>query len=192
MILGIDWLKSYGQVTFDFQQNAITISKEGQPLVLRGIGEKAQLKILTANQWYQEYPFGECCVLQQCNNTQDEQEMPLNPELSMLLDQYPDIFEEPKGLPPQRKEDHRIPLQPGTMPVNLRPYRHSHEQKSEVERQVREMLETSIIQTSNNTFASPVLLVKKKDGSWRMCVDYRISTKPLLKISSQSLLSMIY
>ncbi len=102
LILGIDWLRSYGQVTFDFQQNATTISREGQQIVLRGIGEKAQVKVLTANQWYQEYPFGECCVLQQCNNIQEEEKETLDSELSMLLDQYHDIFEEPKGLPPQR------------------------------------------------------------------------------------------
>ncbi len=107
--------------------------------------------------------------------------MTLDPELSRLLDQYPDVFEEPKGLPPQRREDHRIPLQPGTMPVNLRPYRHSHEQKSEVERQVKEMLEASIIQCINSPFASPVLLVNKKDGSWRMCVDYRHLSKATIK-----------
>ncbi len=145
------------------------------------MGEKAQLKVITANQWYQEYPLGECCILQQCNNIQNEKEIPIDPKLSGLLDQFSDVFEEPKELPPQRSEDYRIPLQPGTIPVNLRPYRHSHEQKNKVERQVKEMLEASLIQTSNIPFASPVLLVKKKDGSWRMCVDYRHLNKATIK-----------
>lgn len=69
----------------------------------------------------------------------------------------------------------------GANPVNIRPYRHSHEQKREIERQVREMLESAIIQVSNSPYASPVLLVKKKDRSWRMCVDYRQLNKLTIK-----------
>lgn len=54
MVLGIDWLKSYSEILFDFQQNSITITKDGHPLVLKGISEGAKLRLITANQWYQE------------------------------------------------------------------------------------------------------------------------------------------
>ncbi len=113
-------------------------------MVLKGMGEMATLRIITANQWYQEYTLGECCVIQQCNRANSEAGESISPELTQVLEQYPDVFVEPKGLPPQRREDHRIPLQPGTTPDNLRPYRHTHEQKGKVERQVKEMLEASI------------------------------------------------
>nr|GEW78220.1 retrotransposon protein, putative, unclassified [Tanacetum cinerariifolium] len=53
------------------------------------------------------------------------------------------------------------------------PYRIPYLQKSEIEKQVKEILSSGIIQYSNNPFASPVLLVLKKDGTWRLCVDYR-------------------
>ncbi|XP_020082221.1 uncharacterized protein LOC109705849 [Ananas comosus] len=166
VLLGIDWLRVYGKVTFDFQQNSITVTKDGQALVLKGMGEQAKLQLITAGQWYQELQLGECCVLSPISiEAASEGEPELPPELKEVLNQYSDVFEEPKELPPQRSSDHKIPLQPGATPVNIRPYRHAHEQKGEIERQIKEMLEAAIIRPSNSPFASPVLLVKKKDGT---------------------------
>lgn len=57
--------------------------------------------------------------------------------------------------------------------VSVRPYRHSSTQKDVIEELVRELLHRGLIQLSNNPFSSPVVLAKKKDNTWRMCVDYR-------------------
>ncbi|GAA0163954.1 hypothetical protein LIER_19701 [Lithospermum erythrorhizon] len=59
------------------------------------------------------------------------------------------------------------------MPRKLRPYRHSHNKKQEIEKIIAELLESGFIQPSQSAFVSPVILVKKKDGSWRFCMDYR-------------------
>lgn len=83
------------------------------------------------------------------------------------------MFQEPTGLPPVRALGHAIHLIPGATPVNCRPYRYSPLQKDEIEKQVSKMLAEGLITPSMSPFASPVLLVKKKDGSWRFCVDYR-------------------
>ena len=69
--------------------------------------------------------------------------------------------------------DHKIHLQPGSALVNLRPYRYPYFQKDFLEKLVKEMLDCSFICHSNSPYYSPVLLVKKKDGSWRFCVNYR-------------------
>lgn len=62
---------------------------------------------------------------------------------------------------------------PGAQPVKVRPYRYSPIQKSEIEKQLKQMLSQGVIWPSASSFASPALLVRKKDGTWRFCVDYR-------------------
>lgn len=94
-------------------------------------------------------------------------------QMQKLLEEYKDIFEEPQGMPPPREHDHKIPLIPCSQPVNQRGYKVPYIQKAEIERQIKEMLRTGVIQKSSSPFASPIILVKKKDGTWRMCIDYR-------------------
>ncbi|KAG8076705.1 hypothetical protein GUJ93_ZPchr0006g45341 [Zizania palustris] len=60
------------------------------------------------------------------------------------------------------------------VPVVVRPYRYAHAQKEELEKQCCEMLQSGVIRPSTSAFSAPVLLVKKSDGSWHFCVDYRV------------------
>lgn len=86
-------------------------------------------------------------------------------QIQQLLKEYPHVLTEPVGLPPQRSHDHRIPLLPNNKPTALPPYRYSYFQKNEIERLVKEMLAAGIIRPSKSPYSSPVLLVKKHDGS---------------------------
>nr|KYP75814.1 Retrotransposable element Tf2 [Cajanus cajan] len=95
------------------------------------------------------------------------------PPLQSLIHKYASLFTAPTSLPPPRPTDHSITLQPNTAPISVRPYRYPHFQKQEIESQVKKMLDSGFIKPSTSPYSSPVLLVKKKDGTWRFCVDYR-------------------
>lgn len=101
-------------------------------------------------------------------------------ELKRLVAEFPSVIETPTGLPLSRRSDHRIVLQDGVLPVFVRPYRYNHSQKDEMEKLVSEILAAGIIQPRCSPYSSPVLLVRKKDGSWRYCVDYRALNKVLV------------
>lgn len=96
-----------------------------------------------------------------------------HPELIEMLRDYQDVFEEPNGLPPERGIEHQITLKENSIPKHQYPYRASYSQKDVIKKIVNEMLQTGIIRNSQRPFTSPMIMVKKKDGTWRLCVDYR-------------------
>ena len=93
-------------------------------------------------------------------------------ELQDLLLQYHTLFETPKRLPPPKRHDYKIKLTDEGQTVKIRPYKYFAVQKDEIERIVAEMKETGIIQDNHSSFSSLVVLMKKRDESWRLCVDY--------------------
>lgn len=97
--------------------------------------------------------------------------------LTPVLEAYSQVFEEPKELPPSRGKEHAIVLRTDAQPVSVRPFLYPQAQKEDIEKQVANILAAVIIRESSSPFSSPVLLVKKKDGSWRFCIDYRALNK---------------
>ena len=65
--------------------------------------------------------------------------------------------------------------------VKIKPYRYPSIQKDEIEKMVYEIKEVGIIQDNTSSFVFPIILVKKKDGSWRLCVEYRQLNKLIVK-----------
>ena len=98
-------------------------------------------------------------------------------QLLVVLEKYSEFFSEPSTMPPARSFDHPINLFPNQGPVSVHPYRYPYVQKEEIERQVIELLTKGLIRHSRSAYSSPVILVRKKDQSWRMCIDYRALNK---------------
>ena len=161
IIICMDWLEAFSPMTVHWQQKWMQISYEGQSIILQG-----ELPVQLDNLLIQ------VCVL--TDSVVQQSELSLLPlDIRLLVDQFGELFEEPSELPPSRACDHDIPMIPGARPVNIRPYRYPPALRDEIEKQVADMLQKGLMQPSSSSFSSPILLVKKKDGSYRFCVDFR-------------------
>ena len=99
------------------------------------------------------------------------------------MEEFKDVFpdELPRGLPPKRSVDHRIELEPGAAPPYKGIYRMSPAELDEMRKQLDDLQSAGFIQPSKSPFGAPVLFVKKKDGSMRMCIDYRAPNRVTVK-----------
>ena len=99
-----------------------------------------------------------------------------------VLQKFEGVFAPPPdGLPPDRDVGHTIPLEPGHAPPWRPLYRLSPAEKAEAEKQVKEYLAKGWIRKSQSPYGAPILFVKKKDGTLRMCIDYRAINKITVK-----------
>jgi hypothetical protein len=182
LVLGIDWLEKFSPMAYNWLEKWLEFQYNGSLIRLQGItaaplGELQEVSAEQVVKWNKGNDLWAVVLLEPSSKLSSltDQHMfagvPSN--IKDLIHDYESLFHEPKALPPSRTYDHAISLIPNATPVNFRPYRYSSEQKDEIERQVQSMLEASTIVPSLSPFASPVLLVKKKDNSCRFCVDYR-------------------
>ncbi|WVZ59186.1 hypothetical protein U9M48_009373 [Paspalum notatum var. saurae] len=147
LVLGTQWMVTLGRVVWDFVDRSVSFLNQGRQVSWSDVADhRPPLLAATTTP---------------------------NALLEELLHSFEGVFAEPAGLPPQRAWDHAIVLKPGSTPVAVRPYRYPVAHKDELERQCAAMLDQGIVRRSDSAFSSPVLLVKKQDGAWRFCVDYR-------------------
>jgi hypothetical protein len=103
-------------------------------------------------------------------------------EIIKVVSEFPDVF--PKdlpGMPPERKVEFAIELLPGTAPIFKRAYRVSGPELVELKKQIDELSEKGYIRPSTSPWAAPILFVEKKDGTRRMCIDYRALNEVTIK-----------
>nr|CAE05045.2 OSJNBa0049H08.6 [Oryza sativa Japonica Group] len=157
IILGMDWLaKHKGQI--DRAEKSIT---------LQGPGGK-QVRF-TSNT-----PTASRSILT-CLQVTTLESVP-------IVCEYPDVFpEELTSMPPDREIEFAIELAPSTAPIAKRPYRMAANELAEVKRQIEELESKGYVRPSSSPWGAPVLLVKKKDGSERMVIDYRALNEVTIK-----------
>ena len=103
-------------------------------------------------------------------------------DIEALLQKHKAISRDlPVGQPPDRGFEHIIELEEGTQAVITTPYRHPKRYKDEIESTIKELLKLGYIKPSSSPFASSVVLVKKKDRTLHMCIDYRALNKKTIK-----------
>jgi hypothetical protein len=196
VILGMDWISRWNPVP-DWQSGTLTVFFRGQSVVLPKYDESCKtprVYVLTAEKAAKQYKkMPERCflgVLQivtdpdddlhpddtACGNTPQfsggTENMQKN--VNSLLREFDDVCQPPSGLPPSRfGKDFTINLEPGSAATWDTRYRMSPAELEEVRRQLDVMLQNGWIRPSESPFGAPILLVRKKDGSLRMCVDYR-------------------
>ncbi|KAG9447555.1 hypothetical protein H6P81_013683 [Aristolochia fimbriata] len=176
MVLGVSWLATLGPVLTDYAARDFEFDYKGARIHWKGEQAhgvqptRCNSRVCAASMKLMLSPHSFALEL---SPNEHEQVRDYPTELSNILETFSDVFQKPQGLPPQRAQDHAIHLLPNSRPVNIKPYRYPYFQKQEMERLIIDMLKDGIIQPSTSPFSSPVLLVRKKDGTWRFCVDYR-------------------
>eukprot|EP00253_Pinus_taeda_P036042 PITA_36042 len=188
VVLGVQWLQYLGTIAFNFQERFMKFSSEGKEVELRGITGKPR-KIINSNRLTKLLKKEKRGLIAQlCSLEVPTSKSSISPDVQKALENHSKVFETPKGLPPIHDHYHSIHLIPGSVPPNIKPYRYPYAQKSEIECMVAEMLDDGIIQPNQSSFSTPVVLMHKKDGSWRMCPDYRELNKLTIKDKFPSLL----
>ena len=197
VILGAPWLSSFRVNVFDWEAKELQLGGGNKFFHLREDSfneeernpkkndkKESRLEFLSAVQFKKAVRKTEEVFLAvlQVENEEISNEKGKDPEVE-LPKEFQDVFPEdlPDGLPPERQVDHEIKLLPGSSATVRGMYRMSQPELEEMKKQLTELLKKGFIQPSKSPFAAPVLFVKKKDGTLRMCIDYRALNKITVK-----------
>jgi hypothetical protein len=181
IVLGADWLRTLGPILMDFKELTMQFDQEGHQYKFQGI-TTVHLRSLVPIAW-KSCSKKVILVLFPNSMPYKQQRHPqVSQDLQAILSKHQVVFSTPQGLPPScGVHDHSIPLVPGSLPPNIHLYRHPFSQKNEIEKMVQELLNAGIIHPSMIPYSSPMVMVLKKEGSWRMCPDFVPSTNLPLK-----------
>ncbi|GJS75333.1 putative reverse transcriptase domain-containing protein [Tanacetum coccineum] len=186
MIIGMDWLAKYHAVIV-CAEKIVRIPFGDEILIVRGDGSSnehgTRLNIISCTK-AQEYLTKGCHVFLANITTTKDKDKSKGKRLEdvPVVQEFPEVFpEDLPGIPPTRQVEFRIDLVPGATPVAWAPYRLAPSEIKELAEQLQEHTDKGFIRPSSSPWGAPVLFVKKKDRSFRMCIDYRELNKLTVK-----------
>ncbi|GKA47308.1 putative reverse transcriptase domain-containing protein [Tanacetum coccineum] len=176
-MIGMDWLANHHTV-IACDEKIIQIPYGDGVLIVQGDcsdkGKKLKLSIILCTKTQKYIKRGCLIFLAQVTKkeTKDKSEGKQLEDVSTVWD-FPKVFpEDLSGLPPTRQVEFQIDLVPGAAPAACTPYRLAPSKLQELSTQLQELFDNGFIRLSSSPWGAPVLFVKKKDGSFRMCIDY--------------------
>eukprot|EP00253_Pinus_taeda_P020164 PITA_20164 len=181
ILIGMDWLEKHWSLV-DCKTKVISYrDQQGNRKEMQGIKQPVQVRPITANQLIKCIRKG-CQVYAILVGYANYKDKSISLHGIPVIQEFTDVFpEEIPGLPPRRNIDFTIELIPEAAPVSRAPYRMSTPELTELKMQLQELLDKEYIRPSVSPWGAPVLFVKKKDGTLRMCIDYRQLNKLTIK-----------
>ncbi|GJX81331.1 putative reverse transcriptase domain-containing protein [Tanacetum coccineum] len=186
VIIGMDWLRRCHAVIV-CDEKLVRVPYGNETLTFRGNessnGRESRLTVISCSK-AQEYMAKGCQVFLAQISAKKEEDKSEGKQLKdvPIVRDFPEVFpEDLPGLPPTRPVEFQIDLIPGAAPVARAPYRLAPSEMEELSEQLQELSDKGFIRPSSSPWGAPVLFVKKKDGSFRMCIDYRELNKLTVK-----------
>ncbi|GJU42169.1 putative reverse transcriptase domain-containing protein [Tanacetum coccineum] len=178
VIIGMDWLSKYhARIIYD--NKFIHIPIDGETLIIRGDQSKTRLNLISCIKTERYISRGcQVFIAQVMEKKSDDKRLEDIPVVREFSKVFP---EDLPGIPPVRQVEFQIDLIPGAAPVARAPYRLTPSEMQELSDQLQELADRGFIRPSTSPWGALVLFVKKKDGSFRMCIDYQELNKLTVK-----------
>ena len=184
IVIGMDLLCQVKAVPIPFQRSMAILEEEAPCMVPTITESKTRTPMLSVMQLEKGLKNNEVTYLAALKEDLiDPMGDPMPAEIKKALDEFNDVMPPvlPKKLPHRREEDHKIELESGEKPPTMGLYRIAPLELEELRRQLKELLDAGFIQPSKAPYGASVLFQKKHDGSLRMCIDYRVLNKVMVK-----------
>nr|GEX34182.1 putative reverse transcriptase domain-containing protein [Tanacetum cinerariifolium] len=186
VIIGMDWLVKYHAVIV-CDEKLVCVPFGDEILIFHGEGSnnghESRLNIISCTKT-QRYFLKGCPIFLAHVTTKEAEDKLKEKRLKdvPIVQEFPEVFpEDLLGIPPTCQVEFQIDLVPGAAPVERAPYRLAPSEMKELSGQLKELSDKGFIRTSSSPSGAPVLFVKKKDGSFWMCIDYRELNKLTVK-----------
>lgn len=169
LIVGMDWLESHRAIVDCYNKTILLKNDQGETTVIEGIKRDVTLCLISTKKVNKCMRKG--CKIYAVEMVRADEKH--SDKLYPLLSEFADVFPpELPGLPPVREIIFSISLKPGTKPISKTPYQMTVPELNELSIQLKELLYQGFIRPSVSTWVAPVIFVKKKDGTLRLCIDY--------------------